>query len=825
MTAQHRNVVRNNGEHGPPIVPSSLLVSVLLPALSLVGTLTADAANRTETIALWPFDEPAGMYPSSVMDTCAGINAPLVLGLGGRIVDGKFGSALSTEPYPLPEMPTRGQRTSFLDPLEPAAGRKVPPLSWATGQFTALMTSGETHLRKFIKFANPTLTDLNLGQFDWTIEFWLRPVPQRGDRGVVLEIGSGPRGENEIVTRLTFDPANGYFVLENAPAGTALRVPTDSTRFTDNEWHHCALVYHASDGKLVHFLDGHRRGEAIGEVRALPEGTEAYVSVGRDGQWQNPLPADLDELRISRGLVYRRKFQPPASFAPELPVANVTKGLPLLFAHESPRAKVVPLGSRKYVFIDDALFENVEDVRFVPRPPGRIQKVIGNIEGQFRKHLSVIEDDDGVIRLYAGVTDDYLAVRTSRDGVNFEIPDTGLHHEGHPNIVIAEETAVGRPVTDPNGPPEARWKFMSTYQGRGVYVYVSPDGWRWKRMPTAAISMRSDSQTSFFYDDQRGVYVAYLRTGFGMTPGGQTRREFVMAETTDPYRPWPFTPLSQREVWKLAESKLLRHPQPWWLDNGPLTPGDIGIEYPVTFTTDPIIDRSEDGIYVPKATKYPWAPDTYVAFPAMYHQFSEADPAERARLEIGSGDFRTHVAVSRDGIRWRRYAEPAYVPELTYGGRTLHQIYVSEGLVRRGDEIWQYFFGMEDYHSQKPRNPEGNAIYRMVQRLDGFVAAEAAGDRPARLVSHPLIFSGPRLELNVDTGSTGTVSVGFEDADGRSIPGFSVEECVPVHANSTARRISWRNSGEDLSSLEGRTVRLVIRMRDASLYALQFVQP
>lgn len=803
----------------PPLRCQRAVMRLAVP-LALGLAVPAPAAG---TIALWLFDEPAGMYPSSVMDTAAGLNAPLVLGLGGQMVEGKFGRALSTENYPLPQMPARGQRTSFLGPMDPAPGRKTPPLTWATGQFTALMTTGENHLRKFVQFANPSRTDLNLGNFDWTLEFWLRPAPARGERGVILEIGSGPRGENDLITRLTLDLATPAFVLENKPADSSLRLAAAGATLSDGAWHHCAIVHHASGGKLVLYVDGRRLAEARGPVRALPEGDEAYLSLGRTGLWQHPLPADLDELRISRGVVYDRDFTPPGSFAPALPAANLTRGLPLLFAPGAADPGVVPLGSRKYVFIDDALFADTGGVRFVPRPPGRIQKVIGNIEGYFRKHLSVIEDDDGLIRLYNGVTDDYLAVRTSRDGLNFDVPDTGIHHAGHPNIVIPEETAVGRPVIDPNGPPEARWKFMSTYQGRGVYLYISPDGWRWRRMPTAAISMRSDSQTSFFYDEQRGVYVAYLRTGFGMTLGGRTKREFVMAETTDHYRPWPFTPLSQAEVWERARKTLLRHPQPWWLDNGPLTPGDVGIEYPVVFTTDLAIDRSEDGIYVPKATKYPWAPDTYVAFPAMYHQFSEDDPAERARLAIGEGDFRTHVAVSRDGIHWRRYPAPAYVPELTYEGRTLHQIYVSEGLIRRGAEIWQYFYGMEDYHSQKPRNPAGNAVYRMVQRLDGFVAAEAGGGKPARLVSRPLTFTGSRLELNVDTGTAGTVMVGFEDAGGRPIPGFSIGDCVPVRADAVAHRVAWKMSGQDVSALAGRPVRLVIWMNDASLYALQFV--
>ncbi len=50
--------------------------------------------SLAQTIALWPFDEQIGIYPSCVMSDVSDNDYPLVLGPGGQIVEGKFGNAL-----------------------------------------------------------------------------------------------------------------------------------------------------------------------------------------------------------------------------------------------------------------------------------------------------------------------------------------------------------------------------------------------------------------------------------------------------------------------------------------------------------------------------------------------------------------------------------------------------------------------------------------------------------------------------------------------------------------------------------------------------------
>jgi hypothetical protein len=789
------------------------------------GLALAGASASAETVALWLFDEPAGLYPSTPLDSSAGLDAPFVLGPGGTVVPGRFGQALSTAPYPKFEIPAHGEETAALGRVPVPPGRTQEPLTWHNANFAALMTSGERHIRKQVSFIQPTATDLNLGDFDWTVEFWLKSSGERTP-GTVFELGTGPRNENSVVTRLVWEPAAASFTFENQPSNTRARIKSAAV---DAAWHHVAFTYRVADQRLTHYIDGRRVSSQQVALKRLPRGEEDYLSLGRDGRWQSPLPGILDEVRFSRSVVYAGDFTPPASFAPQVPAGRLVAGDPLLFAGTSEQRDVIPLGNRRHLFLDDAFLERNDALKFIAHPPRRIERVLEGIKGQFRKHLTVIEDGDGLVRIYNGGPDDYLMVHTSRDGVNFEEPDTGIHHKGRRNIVIPEHAPLGRPMIDPNGPPEHRWKYLSGLEGRGVYLYTSPDGWKWKRHPTSVMPFRSGSQSSFFYDEQRQRYVAYHRTGFPLSEGGATRREFVLSETKDAWRPWPFTPLTQQQVREIAKTRPLREPQPWWLDNGPLTPGDFGVELPTVFAPEPRLDPPGSGVYVPKAMKYPWAPDTYVAFPCMYFDYEEpGQPASRRTLMdeermLGSGLVEVQLAVSRDGVHWTRHPAPTFVGVGEYEGRKLHQIYMSEGMIRRGDEIWQYFYGQEDYHSPVKRKPEGNGIYRAISRLDGFVSATSPYDRTIEVRSKLFTFDGKSLVLNIDTTGLGFAQVGFVDAQGKPVAGYSVDDGVYINGNYVTHTVEWLGKGTDVSALKGKPVRLVFRLRNTSLYALQFV--
>jgi Concanavalin A-like lectin/glucanases superfamily len=784
------------------------------------------------TVALWLFDEQAEIYPSCLLNDASGNGHIVAIGRGGRIVEGRFGRALEPiQPQPL-KINSSSHNVQFgLKPLPPAPGRKIEPMTWMNATFCALSTNGEKHLRT-PGFPNVTASKLNLGAFDWTVEFWFMPTRDSAGQGIVFEIGQGPRGENDRVTRLSLDADRSAFTLLNQPSGVALKIPTDRGVLRQG-WHHLAFVYDAAALQLHHYVDGSVQPlPAKAALKALDHGDEAYLSIGRDGLWNRPLTGRLDELRVSDHQVYTAAFRPPDSFSVTyghgLPKVTLKAGPPLLFGPTAATTGAVPLGSRKHLFLDAALVAEMRGITFTPNPPRRAEKVLDHVRG----HLSMVDDPDGVLRLYYRGPEDTLAVMTSKDGIHWVKPDLGYgEYQGEKNIVLRKPVALGNVFLDPNAPPEGRWKYVSGIRRQSIFVYSSPDGWSFQQNETAALPFAAGSQSVVFYDDQRQSYMGYHRSDYGETAAGHTQRRQVLSEVKDLLAPWPFDHITSERTAEVARHEPIQADKldPWFLDNGPLTPPGLGIELPTAMGRDPSIDPEGTDLYVSKAVKYGWAPDAYLAFPSVYFHYRDDGPNTRRILGTkergrGSGVTEVQVSVSRDGASWKRYPRPAYVPLGGDGSNSSHMYFLTHGVFRRGNEIWQYVGGHDGngiaYHSaigEKGPWP----LYRLVQRLDGFVAAEAAYTG-GMLRTRTLTFMGKRLRLNVDTGATGFVQVGFLDADGNPIPGYSVDEGIYINGDFLDTPAEWMEQGSDLASLAGRPVQIVFRMRGARLYAMQF---
>ena len=81
----------------------------------------------------------------------------------------------------------------------------------------------------------------------------------------------------------------------------------------------------------------------------------------------------------------------------------------------------------------------------------------------------------------------------------------------------------------------------------------------------------------------------------------------------------------------------------------------------------------------------------------------------------------------------------------------------------------------------------------------------------------PLLqFAGERLVLNFDGGAGGWLRVEVLDESGQA-----VQASEAVMGNGVCKEVSWQ---EPIGKLAGTPVRLRFEMRDARLYALQFLR-
>jgi hypothetical protein len=799
-------------------------------------TVNSEGTNCA-TIALWLFDEQIGIYPSSILTDAGPNDYPLVLGRGGQLVEGKYGHALATiDPQPLEMInqwgPEQGKLFGLMQmPIPP--GRTVPPMSWKNAHFCGFFTCGEKHLRR-MEFSNPTQTRLNLGNFNWTVEFWFKPTSKSDETGVIFELGEGPRGENDRVTCLALTGNNPKLTTQRSGTGGDQLFPADPNLLQIDQWCHLAFAYRSSEQNLTYWSNGKRQC-VIPKVslKALDEGVEAYFSVGRDGLWKHPAQGVIDELRFSSGVVYTGDFVPPGSFSrtygSEREPLLQPKQDPLLFEADTPQEGTINLGGRKHLFLDDALVAKTEGVQWTVNPPYGETPL--NI--YLAVHQSMVQDDAGLIRIYGQGPQDSLAVIVSKDGVHFEAPQLpGGEFQGAANIVIKDPVGLGNVFIDPVAPPEEHWKYVSGIRGRGIYVYTSPDGWHFTRHETAALPFAAGSQSNVFYDDQRGIYVGYHRSDYGAGPTGHTERRFLLTEVKDLLQAWEFkptTPELTREISMTLPTKW-QSLDPWYLDNGPLSPGGFGIEFPVVFRADPKLDPPITDIYVPKAIKYAGAPDAYLAFPQFYFHYSDTGVAARDSLgeqsrNLGSGVVEVQCMTSRDGRNWKRYPRPQYLKPGRKGDLGTHfMVTTVYGMAFVGDEIWQYYGGVPYYHSAWDKNAWSGkpSLFRVTQRRDGFVSVDA-GYTGGYLLTKLVRFTGNRLCLNIDTGATGYAQVGFLDEKDTPPPGFSVDECVYINGDYMNKEVEWLKTGVDVTSLQGREVQIEFRMAGCKLYSLQFV--
>ena len=371
----------------------------------------------------------------------------------------------------------------------------------------------------------------------------------------------------------------------------------------------------------------------------------------------------------------------------------------------------------------------------------------------------------------------------SADGMRWDKPELGLFAYGGTNatnILFRQIGADGsrsrvhgaQVFVDTLAPPEQRYKAVSQgiFEGftppHRVAGMVSPDGLHWTRLPKPICDIPADSQYSAFWDSAVSKYVLYGRVG-------GRGRAIGRSESSD-FSSFP-----------------------------PLT---------LVMQTDDQ-DPADSDLYNPAALRYPYAANVYLAFPSLYQHRSDT-------LDI-------RLAVSRDGVHWSFPERAPFIPLGAPDGFDAGSLYLGQGLIRQGDELWQYYGGSvlkhEEGELENLVKPDGGRTFsRAVSRLDGFVSADA-GAEGGSFTTVPLSFTGTHLELNLQVRAGGEVRVGLLEADGTPVAGHSIADCDPLTGDHIAATVTWGGKA-GLSAFANRPVRLEVRIRDASLYAFQFAR-
>ena len=461
----------------------------------------------------------------------------------------------------------------------------------------------------------------------------------------------------------------------------------------------------------------------------------------------------------------------------------------------------------RILFLDPEEIDSTGNVQLVVNPPQN-QRIVLSADRAWESmfiafYLTVIEDD-GKLRMWYTCRDKErqggVAYAESTDGVNWEKPNLGIveYHGSKHNNLVGIPNLEGTVLIDPDAPPESKYKYLTSVHREGIFVFASPDGFNWKRSAERFLPFVADSQNVVFWDPNLNEYALYFR---GWTAGTR-RRTVVRMMASDLASPPPIRPAGNAGHFS-SDSKLPH----------------ITTEMPVVFACDQD-DPDNSDVYTMAALPYPVDPRYYFAFPALYYHFPNP-PAGRFRND---GRLDVHCLGSTDGIDWNRYDRAPYLSLGPDGTATCNMVFIGHGMVQRGDQLWQYGTGYRTTHGDIPGRQENadGVILHLVQRLDGFVSADA-GYGGGTLATGEVMCTGDRLLLNLDTGALGCARVEILDAEGCPVPGFSARECDPVRINSTGAQVTWKGN-PDISALGNKVVKLRFIIQSCKLYSARFAE-
>ena len=454
-------------------------------------------------------------------------------------------------------------------------------------------------------------------------------------------------------------------------------------------------------------------------------------------------------------------------------------------------ADPIDIGSRRELFVDHHLVESLEGASLMlhrPQPREVVFQFDQPWEGIYSGYETVLQDGDTYRLYYRGMPEakhdldtEVTCVATSNDGIHWTRPHLGFYEvrgTEQNNVVLARSRGCHNLApfvdTNPNCPPEQRYKALGGTGQPGLLAFVSPDGLHWKQLQAEPVFTKGafDSQNNAFWSVSEQRYVCYFR----VFKGG---KRWIARTTSRDFTQWS-------------------------------EPVDLELN-----------GKPREHLYTNQIDPYLRAPHIYLGLPTRFLPGRRVVTEEEAK-RIGTPTEWNYandctdilLASARGGTDFKRTFLEAFIrPGADLRNWTSRANYAARGIVQTADrELSIYVKHQSGYRS--------NHLQRYTLRPDGFVSVHGPYDG-GELLTRPFRFIGSQLTINYATSAAGGLYVEIQTPDGEVMEGYAISDCPEIIGDRLAHTVTWK-SGADLSPLSGQPIRLRVQLKDADLFSFRF---
>jgi hypothetical protein len=191
-------------------------------------------------------------------------------------------------------------------------------------------------------------------------------------------------------------------------------------------------------------------------------------------------------------------------------------------------------------------------------------------------------------------------------------------------------------------------------------------------------------------------------------------------------------------------------------------------------------------------------------------QFESPAPGQSGH----DGPIDVQLTHSRNGRTWHRCADRSpVIPNGPYAYDAGCILGTANTPVFVDDEMWIYYTAITTTHGG-PLPEKRITIARAAWRLDGLVSL-SAGNKPGVAETVPLHFSGDRLSVNANA-KNGSLAVRVLNERGKSLPGYSLADCIPLRADAVRHAVRWKDHSHIPTD---HPVRLCFHLENARLFS------